>query len=155
MTVLGNPILSVAKTSAIYIPTSFTGFMLPGNDVIYTITTSNSGTAGTDADSLFVLDSLPAQVEVYIGDFDAAGPATGTILVTQQNGATLNFTQASDLRFSDLVAAPANFAQCNYVPTVTNAYDPAIRHICVNPKGSLASGSPAPGFAVQFRARIK
>lgn len=155
VTVLGNPILSVTKTSAINLPTSFTGFFLPGNDVIYTITTSNSGTAATDVDSVFVLDSLPAQVEVYVGDFDAAGPATGTILFTQQNGAALNFTQASDVRFSDQIAVPASFTQCNYVPTVVNTYDPAIRYICVNPKASLASGNPAPGFALQFRARIK
>ena len=133
----------------------YTTIALPGNDVIYTITTSNSGTAATDVDSVFVLDSLPAQVEVYVGDFDAAGPATGTILFTQQNGALLNFTQASDVRFSDQIAVPASFTQCNYVPTVANTYDPAIRYICVNPKGSLASGNPAPGFALQFRARIK
>ncbi|MDP3676521.1 MAG: hypothetical protein Q8R44_15715 [Novosphingobium sp.] len=64
-------------------------------------------------------------------------------------------TAATDLRFSDQAAAPASFAQCGYTPAVTDAYDPAIRHICVNPKGALATGSPAPGFTIQFRARIR
>ena len=155
VTLLGIPIVSVTKTSAIYAPTSFTGFFLPGNDVIYTITASNSGTAATDTDSVFVLDSLPPQVEVYVGDFDAGGPATGTILFTQQNGASLTYAQATDLRFSDQVAAPTGFAQCTYVPTVANSYDPAIRHICVNPKGTLAASTPAHSLTVQFRARIK
>ena len=154
-TVLGVPLLSTTKTSAVYAPTSFTTFYLPANDVIYTITSGNTGTAATDADSIFTLDSLPAEVEVYLGDFDGAGPATGTILFTVQNGATLTYTAATDLKFSNLAATPANFAACTYMPTLTNAYDPAIRHICVNPKGALASGSPAPGYTIQFRARIK
>lgn len=72
-----------------------------------------------------------------------------------QNGATLTYAAATDLKYSNLVAAPASFAACTYVPTLNNTYDPAIRHICVNPKGVLASGSPAPGFNLQFRARIK
>ena len=154
-TVLGVPLLSTTKTSAVYAPTSFTTFYLPANDVIYTITAANTGTAATDADSIFTLDSLPTQVEVYLGDFDGAGPATGTILFTVQNGATLTYTAATDLKFSNLAATPASFAACTYVPTLTNAYDPAIRHICVNPKGALASGSPAPSYTIQFRARIK
>ena len=154
-TVLGVPLLSTTKTSAVYAPTSFTTFYLPANDVIYTLSSGNTGTAATDADSIFTLDSLPAEVEVYLGDFDGAGPATGTILFTVQNGATLTYTAATDLKFSNLAATPANFAACTYVPTLTNAYDPAIRHICVNPKGALASGSPAPGYTIQFRARIK
>lgn len=155
VTVLGVPVLASTKTSAIYAPTSFTGFFLPANDVIYTITTSNTGTAATDADSIFALDSLPAQVEVYVGDFDGGGPATGTVLFTPQNGAVLTYNAATDLRFSNQATPPASFAQCGYTPTVTNAYDPAIRHICVNPKGALATGSPAPGFTIQFRARIR
>ena len=154
VTILGIPVVTATKTSAIYAPTSFTGFFLPGNDVIYTIAVTNSGTAATDADSIFVLDTLPAQVALYVGDFDAAGPATGTIYVTQQNGAALTVAPPGDVAFSDQIAAPTSFAQCSYVPTVTNAYDPAIRHVCVNPKGSLASGTPAPGFTLQFRARI-
>ncbi len=155
VTLLGIPVVSVTKTSAIYAPSSTTDFMLPGNDVIYTITASNSGTAATDTDSVFILDSLPPQVEIYLGDFDGGGPATGTILLTQQNGAALTYTPATDLRFSSAVAAPTSFAQCTYVPTLTSTYDPAIRHICINPKLALASGTPAPTVTVQFRAQIK
>ena len=154
-TVLGIPILATTKTSAIYTPTSFTSFFIPANDVIYTITTANTGLVATDANSIFTLDSLPPQVEVYVGDFDVAGPATGTILFTTQTGATLTYTAATDLKFSNLAAVPASFAACTYVPVVNNAYDPAIRHICVNPKGALAAASPAPGYTIQFRARIK
>ena len=154
-TVLGIPVLSTTKTSAIYTPTSFTSYFIPANDVIYTIATANTGLVATDANSIFTLDSLPAQVEVFIGDFDGTGPAAGTILFTTQNGAALTYTAGTDLKFSSAATAPSTFAACTYVPVVANAYDPAIRHICVNPKGALASGSPAPGYTIQFRARIK
>ena len=154
-TVLGIPILSTTKTSAIYTPTSFTSYFLPANDVIYTISTANTGQVATDSNSILTLDSLPAQVEIYIGDFDGTGPASGTVLFTNQNGSTLTYTAGTDLKFSSATTAPANFAACTYTPVVSNAYDPAIRHICVNPKGALGVGSPAPGYTIQFRARIR
>ena len=70
-------------------------------------------------------------------------------------GHGLTFTLGTDLRYSIAVSAPANFAACTYTPAVSNAYDPAIRYICVNPKGALASGAPAPNFTLQYKARIK
>lgn len=155
VTVLGNAILSAAKNSALYAPPSTGGFRVPGRDVVYAITATNTGGAATDADTVFLLDTLPAQVELYVGDFDAGGPATGTVLFTQANGAALSFTQATDVRFSNSATVPTNFAQCTYVPAATNAYDPAIRHVCINPKGVLASGNPAPTFTAQFRTRIR
>lgn len=63
-------------------------------------------------------------------------------------------TARAEYRYA-VATAPTTFAACTYVPTLNNTYDPAIRHICVNPKGALASGSPAPGYTIQFRARIK
>ena len=119
--VLGIPILSATKTSAIYAPTSFTSYFIPANDVIYTIATANTGLVATDANSIFTLDSLPAQVEVYIGDFDGAGPAAGTILFTTQIGAVLTYTAGTNLKFSSASTAPSTFAACTYqrYPTPT------------------------------------
>ena len=155
VTVLGAPVLTTSKTSIVYTSTRPNGFNVPGNDVIYTITSSNTGTAATDSGTVLLIDSLPTQVEIFIGDFDGAGPATGTVLFTQSNGAALTYSQATDLRYSNLAASPASFAACTYTPTVTGAYDPAIRHICINPKQSLGIGSPAPTITIQFRGRIK
>ncbi len=152
VTVFGIPILAVTKTSQLYAATF--PYFVPGNDVVYTITAVNNGSAATDPDSVFVLDTLPSQISIYVGDFDGAGPATGTILFTQQNGASLTYTVGTDLRFSNAVTAPTSFAACSYTPTVNNAYDPAIRYICVNPKGALATSTPAHTLTLQFRARI-
>ncbi len=150
----GSAVLASSKTSVVY-SANATQFFIPANDVIYTIQTTNNGTAAADSNSVFALDTLPAQVELYVGDFDGAGPATGSVLFTQSAGAGLTFTLGTDLRYSNAVSAPANFAACTYTPAVSNAYDPAIRFICVNPKGALASGAPAPNFTLQYKARIK
>ena len=150
----GTAILASTKASVVY-SANTTPFFIPGNDVIYTVQTTNNGTAATDSNSVFALDALPPQVELYVGDFDGAGPATGSVLFTQSAGAGLTFTLASDLRYSNAASAPANFAACTYSPTVTNAYDPAIRYICVNPKGAMASGTPAPNFTLEYKSRIK
>lgn len=153
VTIFGPALLSVSKTSVSYETSGINKFSVPASDIIYTITTTNVGTGPADANSLFMLDVLPTTMEFFNGDFDGAGPAPGSVLFTQ-TGAGLTFTPSTDLRFSNLAATPANFAACTYTPVA--GYDPAVRHICFNPKGMLlAGGVPAPNFTVQFKARIK
>ncbi|MBA3898063.1 MAG: hypothetical protein H0X36_13225 [Sphingomonadaceae bacterium] len=153
ITIFGPAVLSTTKTSAVYDPANANLFAVPGNDVLYTITTSNIGTGPADANSVFVVDALPATVEFFNGDVDGAGPATGAVAFTQ-TGAGLTFTLATDLRYSNLAGAPASFAACAYTPIA--GYDPAVRYVCLNPKGTMLSGgAPAPKFSVQFRTRIK
>ncbi len=152
VTVFGPAVINVAKTSAAYDLTGINKFSVPGSDMVYTITASNVGTGPADANSIFLVDRMPSTVEFFNGDIDGAGPATGPVIFTQ-TGSGLTFTSATDLRYSNLVAVPVNFAACTYTPVA--GYDPAVRHICFNPKGAMLSGgAPAPSFSVQFRARI-
>jgi uncharacterized repeat protein (TIGR01451 family) len=151
--VLGAPLLTTTKTSLVY-SANAQPFFIPGNDVIYSVQTTNSGTAATDANSIFAVDALPAEVAFYVGDFDGAGPATASVLFTQSTGAGLTFTPVTDLKYSSAATAPASFAACTYVPSVTNVYDPAIRFICINPKGAMASATPPTTFTLQYKARI-
>jgi hypothetical protein len=153
VTIFVPAVLSVSKTSVSYDTSGINKFSVPASDMIYTISTSNVGTGSADNNSLFMVDVLPTTVEFFNGDFDGAGPATGSVLFTQ-TGAGLTFTPATDLRFSNLAATPASFAACTYTPIA--GYDPAVRHICFNPKGiMLSGGTPAPNFVLQFKARIK
>ena len=73
------------------------------------------------------------------------GPVTG-------RSPALTFTPGTDLRFSNRAAAPASLADCTYTPAAGN--DPQVRHVCINPKGTLPAGSPGGQFAVMLRARI-
>lgn len=149
VTILGRAVLSIDKTSALYSEV----FHLPGNDIVYMITASNTGNGSTDNNSVFIYDSLPSTIAFYNGDVDGAGPLTGPVAFTS-SGSGLTFNAATDLAYSNQVSAPANFAACTYTPIA--GYDPAVRHICFNPHGIMASGSaPVPSFTVQFRSRIQ
>ncbi len=152
-TPLGIATLTAVKFSSVYDPTGTSPFAIPGNDVLYTITVANTGSAPTDANSVFVLDPLPSELTFYNGDVDGPGPATGAIAFAQ-SGAGLTFTLATDVRYSNLAAVPATFAACTYTPSA--GYDVAVRHVCINPKGAmLSSTTTAPQFSIQMRTRIK
>lgn len=152
ITVFGPAVLTLAKSSTVYDPGAANSFAIPGNDVIYTITVLNSGTGPADADSVLIFDALPGSLEFYNGDFDEAGPATGALLFSA-NTSGLTYTESSDLRYSNLVTVPAGLGDCGYVPAP--GYDPAVKYICLNPKGIMLSGAPSPSLSFKFRARIK
>lgn len=152
ITILGIPILALAKTSVVFNPPGTIPFSIPGNDMLYTINVVNNGSASTDSGSLFLLDSLPVHLTFFNGDIDGAGPAIGPVAFAG-GGSGLTFNPTGDLRYSNAIAAPSSFAACNYTPAA--GYDPAVRHICFNPKGALLSGgAPAPQANFQIRARI-
>lgn len=153
LTILGIATLTAVKSSTVYDPGGTSPFFVPGSEVIYTIAVSNTGTGSVDNNSVFVTDILPSTLEFFNGDFDDAGPGTAPV-VFSQTGTGLTFNPATDLRYSNLAVAPANFAACIYTPVA--GFDPAVRHICVNPKGTMLSNqTSAPQFSVQFRSRIK
>lgn len=146
------PLLAALKTVAMVGASGNARFAIPGNDVYYTLTVTNSGDGTVDAGTLFLADPIPAEVEFYNGDIDGAGPATGAVYFTD-SGSGLTFSLASDVAYSNSAPKPATFAACSYVPLA--GYDPNVRHLCLNPKGVMLAGNPDPTFSVQFRARIK
>ncbi len=147
-----RPTIALTKTSAVYDPGNAGLFLVPGNEVVYTITATNSGPGITTADSIFVVDRLPAQVTFFNGDFDDAGPGTAAVNFTQV-GTGLSFTPSTDLRYATGTTPPATFAACTYAPAA--GYDANVRYICLNPKGILDTSATSPAFTAQFRARIK
>lgn len=145
------PLLSLLKTATMAGTSGEARFAIPGSDVYYTLTVTNSGDGRTDAGTLFIADPIPAEVEFFNGDIDGAGPASGAVHFTQ-SGAGLSFDLATDVGYSDAATAPAAFADCAYTPSA--GYDPAVRHLCLNPKGAMAAG-PGASFTAQFRVQIK
>jgi uncharacterized repeat protein (TIGR01451 family) len=147
-----EPLLVALKTVSMVGTSGAASFAIPGSDVYYTLTVTNSGSGRTDSGTLFLTDPIPDEVEFFNGDIDGAGPATGAVYFTQ-NGAGLTFSLATDVAYSNAVSAPASFAACTYTPIA--GYDPNVRYLCLNPKGQMLAGSPSPTFSAQFRARIK
>ncbi len=151
VTIWGLPNVMTSKISIVYDPAGAGLLAVPGNDVVYTITTSNSGLGPPDTNSLFVVDSLPLQLEFFNGDFNGAAAGTSAVEFVSTAPA-LTFNPATDLRFSNSAVRPTSFAACNYTPA--SGYDPAIRHICFSPKGTMAVNG-ASNFTYRFRARIR
>ncbi len=151
--------LAAEKTVASFDPQDGSEtYMLPGNDVVYSIEISNIGNLATDADTLFLVDSLPPEIEFWSGDLEDGAPddiaGTDPIALVQADGAALTYDYLTDIGVSTSTTRPTSFADCDSAPT-SGTYLPAIRHICFNPKGSLASGSDIPKATFKFRARIK
>jgi len=144
--------LTGQKTTAVYDPLSEGLYMIPGNDVVYTITFTNIGDGAADSDSVEIIDAIPSEIEFYNGDIDDGGPETTAVTGTD-SGSGLTFNYAADVRYSNSGSAPANFAACGYSPSA--GYDANVTYICVNPSGVMAADNPDPSFAVKFRARIK
>jgi uncharacterized repeat protein (TIGR01451 family) len=120
--------------------------MIPGAIVRYSILVSNTGPTAVDNNTVLLIDSLPSQMRVGTA-------ATPTFTQgTPTSGLTFNAT--NDIRYSSAATAPTTYAGCTYTPT--SAYDPAVRFICVNPKGTMAgsSGTP-PNFTISFRAQMQ
>lgn len=149
---VNNAALSVSKTSEIYSGSTYQ-FALPGSDALYSISVTNTGDGPTDADSLFLYDRVPDQVEFYNDDIDDDGSETDPISFFQTDGTGLTFNYATDVAFSNGTVAPTGMSDCNYIPTA--GYDADVTYICINPKGAMAAGDPDQSFIVQFRTRIE
>ncbi|MEP3890162.1 MAG: Ig-like domain-containing protein [Hellea sp.] len=147
--------LEAVKTTTVFDPLAEGLYALPGNDVIYTITVSNTGEGSVDDGSMLLIDRLPAELIFYNGDADGPGPETDPVIFSEVVGPTgldaFDFT--NDVKFSDSTTQPADFSECNYLPSIV--LDEAITFVCFNPKGSLLGGDPDPSFSLSFRARIR
>ena len=151
-----DPNLQISKSVAVFDP-SLSGstdvFSIPGNDVIYTFDIQNTGNGPIDSDTLFLVDALPSELTFYNADMDGpSGPETAPISFSQ-TGTSLSFDPALHVGFASGAAMPLSFTDCSYTPST--GYDESITHVCIQPDGTLQSGSPGDRANFQFRARIK
>lgn len=137
------PKLDVVKSSAAWAPAGPDRFAIPGSDVVYTITVSNTGGSPVDLNGLTLTDPLPPQVTFFNGDFDGAG--AGTAVFGFAPGASGVSIPAGALAFSS-----NGGSSYSYSPSA--GYDPAVNAIRFSPTGSMAANS---SFSVSFRTRIK
>ena len=145
------PTIEASKTVDLYSGNT-SSHVLPGNDVIYSITVENEGSGTVDQNTIVLIDSMPPELSFYNGDIDDGGPETeAVILVDTDSGLTLG---PADIAFSKAATKPANFAACT--DSANAGYDPDITFICLAPKGEMQEGTITPSnFTIQFRAMVK
>ena len=142
------PDFALSKTVALH-PDSTGAFMTPGSDVLYTLRLENVGTGTAAADSVFVFDTVPAELEFVNGDANgAAEPGTDPVVVSPGAGSGVT---VGAIGYRNVPGAPASMADCPDGP------GPAARHVCVALHGSPRPGSlySDVGVDIAFRARIR
>ena len=148
----GVPNLHATKAVSVFDPLTEGLYAVPGNDVIYSISLSNSGNASPDAGTMFFTDPLPPEIEFYNGDIDDAGPETDPIAFLD-SGSGMGFIYGTNSGYSNSATAPVDMGDCAYAPAA--GYDPNVTYVCFAPSGTMNNGSGTPSFTLQFRGRIK
>lgn len=132
------PSITITKTSA-PATDSLGAFNIPDNDVIYTLTVTNSGGSTVDAGTIVLTDTLPAGITFKNIAFD--GTTTLPVKLSGTAGVTLNG--------SNVTYRQAGSASFGYTPFA--GYDPQVAEIRVNPGGTMAANS---SFTIQFKSKI-
>jgi hypothetical protein len=143
-----NATLTVVKSSSVIsdpVNGTTNPKFIPGAIINYSFTVANTGTSTVDNNTVVLIDALPSQISV--------GSAASPSFVQGSPTSGLTFTAANDIRYSNSSTAPTSFAACTYTPTLT--YDPAVRYVCLNPKGTMAgSTGTAPSFSLSMQAKV-
>lgn len=143
-----NATLTIAKTSALLsdpLNGSVNPKAIPGAVVRYSLAVTNTGTLPTDNNSVLLVDTLPASLRV--------GSAAAPSFVQGTPTSGLTFNPSTDIRFSNAAVPPTSFAGCTYTPI--QPYDPAVRYVCLNPKGIMAGSTGVPpSFTISLSAQI-
>lgn len=144
-----NATLTLVKSSVVLsdpINGTSNPLAIPGALVRYSIAVKNTGPTAVDSNSVLLIDSVPSLI--------AIGTAAAPTFTQGSPTSNLTFSATNDIRYSNAGSAPTTFAGCSYTPV--SAYDPAVKFICINPKGSMAgsTGTP-PGFTISLQAQVK
>ncbi len=128
--------------------------LIPGAALDYTIAVTNPGSP-TTADTVVVVDPMPANLRLYVGDLSGSA-GTGPLIFTNgspSSALTYSFvslaSQTDDIDFSN-----NNGTSWTYVPTpnIVDGTDAAVTTIRVRPKGSMALGGT---FQLRFRTALQ
>ncbi len=135
------PSIRLTKTSAPVATTGDNRFNIPGADVDYTITITNSGGSPVDLNTTVISDLLPADVSFFNGDIDTGTAGVQNFVFTpNSSGLTLG---NGDITYLD--AGNASI-------TPGAGYDTNVRTVRWAPQGPMAANSSA---TIRFRTQIK
>lgn len=145
--------LTITKTSTVYMD-PFNNMtnpkLIPGGYVYYTVTVANPGGAAVTGGSIVITDPTPAALSLYVTNLPNV---SGPILFTPgSSGATYTFTSLASTT-DDLEFSNNGGTSWTYVPTANaSGVDPAVTHVRIRPKGSMAAGS---SFTLNFGYLVK
>jgi uncharacterized repeat protein (TIGR01451 family) len=149
-TVTAPPPLTLVKASQAYAD-PVNGLtnpkMIPGGYAAYTVTVTNPHAFAITADTIALVDATPPRLDLFVGNVpNGSGP------ILFQNGATpsgLTYTFGGLASTTDDVDFSSDGGSSwSYAPAPNaQGVDPAVTHVRIRPKGSMAAGS---SFALSF-----
>ena len=153
-TPIAYPNLTIIKTAATYSDPAHgttNPYDIPGAVVEYTLTVTNTGLGATDADSVKLVDPIPANTALVVTD-----PPVTISNVPATTGLTLTYTSLNDL--TDHVEFSADGTDYTLIPTADgNGTDTSVNYIRFSPAGafSASDGVTNPSFTVTFKVRLQ
>lgn len=157
--VTGGPTLRVAKTVA---PTSdpINGTTnpksIPGSVQLYNVRVTNQGSGPVDNNAVLIVDSVPANTRLFVGDLGGAGSGPITFVNgTPSSALTWTFT-ALNSTTDDVDFSNDSGVTWTYVPVPdANGYDAAVTTLRLRPKGTMpGNGAGDPYFELRFRVSV-
>lgn len=155
------PSITIAKSVVAYSdPANGTSSpkAIPGSEMLYTITMTNSGNGAVDNDTTVVTDPIPANTALYVGDINGAG--SGPVHFTDGtpvSGLTYTFTALGNM-VDDVDFSNDSGATWVYVPTPgADGCDPLVTNLRIIPKGTFVGNAtpPSPSLSLNFRVCVK
>jgi parallel beta-helix repeat protein len=160
VTVTSGPNLTYLKSVAVFsdpLNNMTNPKSIPGAMQVYTLRVTNQGTGSVDSNTVALVDAIPANTALFVQDLGV--PGSGPVAFTDGTPASaLTYTfaglgnAADDLEFSN--NGGTSWA---YTPVANaNGCDPAVTHMRVKPKGTMAgaTGAGNPFFELRFRVRV-
>jgi hypothetical protein len=129
---------------------------IPGAVKLYTITVTNQGSGAVDNDSVLIIDNIPANTRMFVGNLGA--PGSGPVAFvngTPSSALTWTYTALNNLT-DDLDFSNDGGTTWTYVPVPDGAgFDAAVNAIRMRPKGVMpGQGTGSPNFQLQFRVSV-
>jgi len=143
----GSAELTGSKSVSVYDPSSLGLYAIPGNDVVYTFTVTNTGTGEVDASTIVLEDPLPANLSFYNGDFNPANVGMGPFNVSAGTSGVTCCVIGTEVEYSSSLSALASYG---YTPSA--GYDPNVKYLRFKPSNAFQGSST---MTVSFRAKIK
>jgi hypothetical protein len=129
---------------------------IPGAIELYAVRITNQGAGAVDNNSVLVIDAIPANTKMFVGDLGA--PGSGPVAFTDgspSSGLTWTFT-ALNSAAANLDFSKDNGVTWTYNPTAdTDGCDAAITNIRMRPQGTMPGNTAGnPYFELRFRVRV-
>jgi uncharacterized repeat protein (TIGR01451 family) len=124
---------------------------IPGANVLYNLRVTNTGAGAVDLNTVVITDPIPANTTLFVGDLGAVN--SGPILFVQGSPTSaLTFTYSGLASGADDVDFFSDIA-CATPLVPTPPYDPAVKCIRLNPKGTMPGGA-SPFFELRFKVKV-